>query len=353
MAANELPTPRRLWLLLFLTAACGNGEEPGRSTVTVIRGSVTREAVALGRIEPRVEIPVKSPNGGVLTRSFVTLGQSVAENDPLVEVRPLLTDRQKLQAERALLGASEAAENARELRAGESMMGKALLMFQGSNQVNRMKAAGDRAKQDAAAQLELLLNGKAVVEGKEIDFFVRSPVAGRVIELPMEIGEPIVPSSSFGSGTVLAHVADMDHPIFRGTVDEIDVGRLKTGMRASLAVGALPGTVLSGELIEISLRAETRNNAVVFAVEIAVEPPPDLVLRAGYSAVARIVVERADDVLVLPERMIDVRGGEVWVSIDDGAGGVREERIETGLSNGLSVEVTAGLAEGDEVLERS
>ncbi len=339
-------------LLLFLPTACGGSNDGARATVAVTRGNVERVAVALGRIEPRVEIQVKSPTGGVQTRRFVQLGQRVEHGAPLVEVRPLLNDAQKLQAERALTGAGEAVANAHELRSGATLMGRAMLLLQGRNAVERMWRAGERAKTDAEAQLELLLDGSAEVDGKVIDFIVRSPVAGRVIELPLEEGEPVVPSSSFGSGTVVAIVADMDQPMFRGTVDEIDVGRLREGMRANITVGALPGATLEAELTEISMRAERRGGAVVFDVELTVAPPEEITLRSGYSAVARIVVERAEDVLVLPERVVELRPDGAFVRIDDGGGGGVERRIETGLSDALTVVVTSGLAEGDLVLER-
>jgi HlyD family secretion protein len=334
-----------------LALAVGGGDDPEYRTVRVERGTVVQEAVAVGRIEPEFEVPVKSRGGGVLTRRFVRLGQKVKKEAPLVEVRPVVTDLDMLQAERALQGALDAEQNASELREGDSLMGQAMLLLQGSKTVQRMREGAVRSRSNAEENLELLREGQAEIDGKLIDFLVRAPIEGHVIELSAEVGEPIVPASSYGSGTPLMILADMDHPVFRGTVNEVDVGRLREGMQATLSIGALPGVEVEGELLEISLRSRSVNNATVFDVKLAVTPPPELVLRSGYSAVARVAIKRAEAVLVLPERVVDYRGGSAFV-LREQEGEAVEKEIETGLSDGLRVEVLGGLSEGEAVLER-
>jgi HlyD family secretion protein len=59
---------------------------------------------------------------------------------------------------------------------------------------------------------------------------VRAPVRGHVLQIVRE-GDPVTPASTFGIGTVIAVLGDLDQPVFRGTVDEIDVGRLREGWR--------------------------------------------------------------------------------------------------------------------------
>ncbi len=216
-----------------------------------------------------------------------------------------------------------------------------------------MEAGSARARSDAEKQLELLLNGSAQIDGKTIDYLVRAPIDGHVIKLDLEQGEPVVPSSSYGSGTELCTLADLDHPVFRGTVDEIDVGRLTEGMQARITLGARPEQELQGELTQIALKAQSVNNAVQFEVKMAVQAPQDLTIRSGYSAVARIQLQRADDVLILPERVVDFRDGQAYVLLPSADGEASEHAIQIGLSDGLRVEVRSGLAQGDTVLERN
>jgi len=341
-----------LVLLAVAAAVLSRKEAPAWSPVATVRGTVVRYATATGRIEPRFEVPVTSRRGGVLARSFVELGQRVQLGEALVEVRPIVTDIDMLAAERAVLDALAAEEDASELRAGETLMGRAMLWFQGRDNLERMQSGVARARSDAEERLQLLRDGSARIEGKVIDFLVRSPIEGNVIELAAEVGQPVVPSSQYGVGTELLVLADLENLLFRGTVAEIDVGRLREGMRATLEVGALPEVPLEGRLVEIALRSHQVNNATMFDVELSLSPPPDLVLRSGYSAVARIEIARAADVLVLPERVVEYRGERTFVLVDDGRGQPAEREIQAGLSDGLIVEVKGGLSEGDEVLER-
>lgn len=340
-----------IWAVIHFGFSTDEDQGPP-SFVVVERGSISVDAVAVGRVEAEFEAPVKSQSGGVLTQRFVELGQKVKKGDPLCEVRPVLTDLQRLRAERSLLSAKEAEQGAAEIDNNETIAGLAMNFFQGDNSVDRMRRGAERARSDAEAQLELLLNGSSEIDGKVIDYIIRAPIDGTVIALDLEVGEPVVPSSSYGSGTELVVLADLDHPVFRGTVDEIDVGRLLEGMAAELTLGARPEEVLAGKLTEISLQAVLRNNAVVFDVEIAVQTPADLIMRSGYSAVARIKVEEVKDALVLPERLVDFRDGKAFILQDDGQDGSKEVQVQTGLSDGLKIEIQSGLVEGEQVLER-
>jgi HlyD family secretion protein len=132
------------------------------------------------------------------------------------------------------------------------------------------------------------------------------------------------------------------------------VGHLKEGMEARIQVGALPERLLHGTLDEISLKAQQKNNTAVFEVRLSFERPKDVVLRAGYSATANILVEKKDNILLLPERVVERRKTEAFVQVlKEPAGSSETRRIETGLSDGLMTEIVSGLDEGQRVLERT
>ena len=146
-------------------------------------------------------------------------------------------------------------------------------------------------------------------------------------------------------------LANMQNLLFKGAVDEIDVGKLQEGMEAEFKIGALPNAKIKGTLQKISLKAEKNDNTTVFPIEILLLLSNGTTLRAGYSANANIVIQRKDSVLVIPERVVTFRNDSAFVKIvlaDD-----EEERyIETGLSDAISVEVISGLALDDEVFEK-
>jgi HlyD family secretion protein len=79
-----------------------------------------------------------------------------------------------------------------------------------------------------------------------------------------------------------------------------------------------------------------------------------MVLRAGYSATANILVQKKDNILLLPERVVERRKAEAFVQVfKEPAGSSETRQIETGLSDGLMTEIVSGLDEGQRVLERT
>lgn len=351
---------RFLWLTVLLVglvvvlvlALSRKGAPAGPATVTVRRGEVVRIATAVGRIEVPYEVPVNSLTGGILTELYVKLGEPVTVGQPLAEVRPVLTQQTLLQAERELEQARIAEEAAREYVDRDHPAAYLTRFFLGRHSLDRMYQNAELAREQAEERLELLQSGEASVGDRQLDYVVRAPVNGHVLDIRFREGSPIVPSSLYGTGSEFLVLADLDHLVFRGTVDEIDVGGLQTGLHGRIRVGSLPDTPVSGELVEIALKSSLRDNATVFRVLMEVEPPNGVTLRSGYSAVAEIEVDRRNDVLVLPERVVAFRDGGAFVRLAPANGEPQETRVQTGLSDGLTVEIVDGLAEGDVVMER-
>lgn len=147
-------------------------------------------------------------------------------------------------------------------------------------------------------------------------------------------------------------MASMERLLFKGTVDEIDVGKLKEGMSTELKVGALPNDTIRGTLKKISLKADKKENATVFAIEILIPKASNATLRAGYSANANIIIQKKENVLMIPERVVTFRNDSAIVKLALGAGKEEQRVIKTGLSDAINVEVLDGLKEGDEVFEK-
>jgi HlyD family secretion protein len=318
----------------------------------VARGTIVKKAVAAGQVEPMQETQVNTQLSGFVRRLHAQLGQKVAAGDPLCEVWPALTEQDLLRAERGLQQALEGEQAAKEFVEGEHVLAGLTRFLQGERNLERMQKSAERGRRNAEETLRLLREGKVEIDGRVIDFVVRAPVAGHVLQLVRQ-GDPVTPASSYGLGTVIAVLGDLEQPVFRGTVDEIDVGRLRTGMAAKVAIGALPGVDLAGTVVELGLRARRQDNAALFDVRIAVTAPAGVLLRAGYSAVAEVEVARLDDVVVVPERCIAQRGAGSFVTVVDAHGAAQERQVELGLGDGLQVAVTAGLSAGERVLERA
>ncbi len=324
----------------------------GFQRISVTRATVIRKATAVGRIEVKHEVPVNSLHGGILTKLLVKPGQKVETGSPLAEVKPIATEQTLLAAERTFQEASKNEENAREYLEGKHLAAQFTRLMLGGKNIERMYDGAALGREQAKENLDLLRQGTIVVSNRLVDFIVRAPVAGHVLEIKQREGSPVTPASTYGFGTVFMTLADMSTLLFRGTVDEIDTGRLSEGMTAHLKIGALPGTSLTGKVAEIALKGSEKNNAMVFDVLINLEIPPQMILRSGYSAVAEIEVDRRVAVLTLPERLVEFRAGKAWVLVPDSHGRSSPKEIITGLSDGFTVEILSGLAEGEAVLER-
>jgi HlyD family secretion protein len=330
-----------------------SGSETGARTVTVERGTITARALAVGTVEPEIEVSVKSKVSGVVQRAFVEEGDYVEAGDPVLEIRPDPTPIELVEARRALeLRAIAVDDLRRERDRVKILVDRELAAQRDLDTAERAFREAELQLTTARDRLELLETGRVKSGSGAIESVVRSPIAGYILQKMVEVGDPVVPLSSYQEGTVLMTVADMGRLVFRGTVDEIDVGRLREGMPVTISVGALPGHHVSGTLYRISLKARSQESATVFPVEIAIDAPEEVRLRAGFSANAEILMEERRDVLVIPERVVTFEGDSAWVEVP-GPGEERLRRtVRTGLSDAITVEVLDGLEEGDTVLEK-
>ncbi len=368
-------TKATIWIIVVLIVVSGgawalmasNGaeEEEGAPTVEVERGDIIDKALAVGTIEPRVEVSVKSQFSGVVKSEFADVGDYVDAGAVLLEIQPNPTPTELVEAERRIELRELEVDNLRkEHDRLKAMFDKQLVSRQEYERSERTYNEAALQLQISREQLALLREGKIITNTGSFETVVRAPVSGFILDKMIEIGDPVVPLTSYQEGTVLMTMANMEDLIFRGTVDEIDVGRLQEEMDVDIKVGALPDAKVNGTLSKIWLKASKEENSTVFPVEIEIDSatrpnlhnpegdPVAAVLRAGYSANAEIIIERHDDVLLIPERVIEFSGDTAKVVVHFGPGESEERVIQTGLSDAISTEVIAGLEEGNLVREK-
>jgi HlyD family secretion protein len=335
------------------TARAMGGADEELRAVSVERGTVEARALAIGTIQPEIEVTVKSQVSGVVQRSLVEEGDYVPAGRPLLELRPEPTPLELVEARRALEMRQIAEQSLRRERDRVRQLAeRAIATDQDLERVERSYEEAALELAIAEDRLELLETGRVGTGETSLQSEVRAPIEGWILRKTAEVGDPVVPLSSFQEGTVLMTMADMDRLVFRGTVDEIDVGRLTEGMPAVLRVGALPGHPVDGTLSRIALKAHTEENATVFAVEITLDRPEGVRLRAGFSANAEILLDSRENVLLVPERVVYFEGDDTWVELRGPDGSRVRRSIRTGLSDAIHVEVIEGLEEGDLVLEK-
>ncbi len=322
--------------------------------VEVTRGPVVEKALAVGAIRPKREIAVKSKISGIVKRSFREVGDHVSTGDPLFEILPDPTPMGLTEARREVEIARNVFDQAKKRSDRTAALSKQGIIS------NQDSDTADKEIQDAQIRLNLSEQRLALIEkGRvhsaqlNVESIIRAPVSGTVLELLVNEGDPVVPLTSYQAGTPLTTLADMSQLVFKGTVDEIDVGKLKEGMPARIKVGAMPDAVVEGTVYKIAPKSKTAEGATLFDVEVELKSGATIVLRAGYSANADIVVREKQGVLLIPERLVTFADGKATVEVPPpGEGEPVKKAIKVGLSDGINIEVAEGLQLKEQVVER-
>ena len=358
---------RKLWkTLLVLVILAGasaavyalsrnSKKADGTKEVEVATGSIVEKAVAVGQIQPRQKFQVKSKISGIVRRALIQVGDTVKAGDPLFEIGPDPTPLEVTEVDRRVESAAASFRRAQtDYQRSVDLSRSGVLP---KSDVDAKKEAYELASvalNKAQQDRELTRRGRLTQSSTES--IIRAPAAGTVLTRSVNPGDPIVPLTSYQPGTEMATIADMRDLIFKGTVDEIDVGKLSVGMQTRIKVGALPTDVVTGRVSRIAPQAQQKEGATLFDVEVELDPTTKITLRAGYSANADVVIREKKDVLVIPERLVTFEDGGKKATVelagsDPKAPGKKVE-IKTGISDGLNVEVISGLKKGDRVIER-
>lgn len=331
------------------------GDDTGITLVEAEIGSITEKALAVGQIEPRERFQIKSKISGIVHRCFVEVGDRVQAGEPLFEISPDPTPQELLNVDHSVRSSEASFLKARgDFERGQELYEDGLMSKGDLDALRETYELARIARQQAADNRDLTRSGRVSGGDTEVEAIIRTPADGTVLSRAVNVGDPVVPLTSYQPGTELASVADMSDLVFKGTVDEIDVGKIKVGMPCRIKVGALPDQVVTGELARIAPQAQKSEGATLFDVEIELDPEQEVELRAGYSANADVVIREKHDILLIPERLVLFEDEHTFVEVP-GQGPEAEPQkvaVELGLSDGLNVEIASGLEAGDKVVQR-
>ncbi|RKX28837.1 MAG: efflux RND transporter periplasmic adaptor subunit [Candidatus Zixiibacteriota bacterium] len=339
--------------VLFFAIDGSAKKDEGSKTFPVEQGSIIDKALAVGRIEPKKEISVKSKISGIVRKRYVEIGDYVETGDPLLDIAPDPTPLEFAETKRQVELNQVSFDNAkREFDRTKSLKDKQLISNQEYDRALALYNEAELRLKLAKEKLSLIESGKTEIADRIVDNIIRSPISGTVLSVLVEEGDPIVPLTSYQAGTDLMTLAQMDNLIFRGNVDEIDVGKLYEGMVAEIEIGAIPNKKISGILRKVSPKAHKEEGSTLFEVEIQIGEIGKSILRAGYSANADIIITRKEDILLVPERLVHMEDSAASVEVQDTLGVITTRDVVTGLSDGINIEITEGLEKGELLVER-
>lgn len=317
------------------------------------QGDVQTKTVATGNVEPRHEVEIKPQISGIIAELKKEAGQMVQQGEIIAIIKVIPEMVQLNSAESRVNLAEISLKQIEEIyKRDKGLYEQGVISREEfeKSEADFMKAKEERST--AQSELEIIRDGIAKHSNVASTTQIRSTISGMILDIPVKVGNSVIQSNNFNDGTTIATVADMNDMIFKGNVDETEIGRIRSGMPITLTIGAMESRKFDANLEYVSPKGVEKNGAIQFEIKAAVQIPEDAFIRAGYSANAEIVLKEANHVLTIPESTVEFKGDSSFVYIltqELPEQKFERRSIKTGLSDGIKIEVKEGLTEQDKV----
>ncbi len=335
---------------LFFLKAKEAAPQAFYDTTAPERGDIRLRTMASGSIEPRQEILIKPQISGIVRSVRVEAGDTVRAGDVLAEVM-VVPDMGALSAaearvQRARINLDDATQS---YERNAALLADGVLSEAAFQPFATSKRQAEEEVLAAEDNLRIIQDGVASRSGRTSNTLITSTIAGMVLDVPVRKGNSVIEANNFNEGTTIASVADMSDLLFVGQIDESEVEKLEPGMELLLTIGAIEGQTFRALLEYISPKGVKDGGAIQFEVKAAVQMPPGQFLRAGYSATAEVVLAEQKDVLKISESLLQFEGDQPFVEVLTAPDTYERMDVELGLSDGLEVEVLAGLSGAEQI----
>ena len=322
-------------------------------TITPEIADLEKTTVATGKVEPRDEVLIKPQISGIISEVYKEAGQTNKQGEVIAKVKviPELGQLNSAESRVRVAEISTAQAETDHERIKKLYNDKLISREDYEKSEVEIKKAREEL-QTAKDALEIIKEGITKNSASFSSTLIRSTIDGLILDVPIKVGNSVIMSNTFNDGTTIATVANMNDLIFKGKIDETEVGRIHEGMPVKLTIGALQNLTFDAELEYISPKGVEENGANQFEIKAAVHAPDSVQIRSGYSANAEIVLQRAQKVLAVPEGIIEFSGDStfVWVMTDSIPEQKFERRqIKTGMSDGIKLEIKEGLTGKEKV----
>ena len=313
-------------------------------------GTVTKSTVVTGKIQPRDEVNVKAQISGIVAELYKEAGQTVQQNEVIAKLK-VIPEMSQLSSAQSRVRLSEV--NLKQAQTNydreKKLFDDQLVSAEAFEQVAQALKQAKEEYNASVESLEIIRDGVSSSNKSGSSTLVRSSVAGLILDIPVKVGNTVINSNTFNDGTTIATVADMDDLIFDGNIDETEVGRLHIGLPVRITVGALQDVSFDAALEYIAPKATESGGTNLFEIKATVRVPEGITIRSGYSANAEIELQRVENVLSVPESAIQFDGDDTYVFVLGADGSYERRDVETGLSDGVNIEIKEGLSLGEKV----
>lgn len=320
--------------------------------------NIERTTVLTGKIEPRDEIDIKPQISGIISEILVEAGETVREGDVIAKIKVVPDEGQLSSATNRVNNAKIALDDQTLKHERNKTLFDSKVISREEFETSQTSLA--KAKEEYKAALDaysIVKDGISTDNATGSNTLVRATITGLVLDVPVKVGSSVIQANTMNDGTTIATVADMTRLIFKGNMDETEVGRLHLGMPMEISVGALPDYHSTAVIEYISPKGVEENGANSFEVKGPITVDGSVELRSGYSANATVILQRAENVMAVPESVIEYEGQKTFVYIASDTVppyNFKRTEIKTGVSDGLNIEVLSGIDKnvklrGDEI----
>ena len=322
-------------------------------TVNAEITDLQKTTVATGKVEPRDEILIKPQISGIIDEVYKEAGQSIRKGEVIAKVKVIPELGQVNSAEsRVRLAEINEKQAQTDFDRVEKLFKDKLISredFEKSEVALKQARVEVQTAKDA---LEIIKEGITKNSASLSSTLIRSTIDGLILDVPVKAGNSVIMSNTFNDGTTIATVANMNDLIFKGKIDETEVGRIHEGMPVKLTIGALQNLTFDAKLEYISPKGGEENGANQFEIKAAVSVPDSVQIRSGYSANAEIVLQRAQQTLAVPESVIEFNGDSTFVYVMTDS--VPEQKFQrkpvtAGMSDGIKIEIKSGVTAKDKI----
>jgi HlyD family secretion protein len=322
--------------------------------VTADTGDVENTSVATGKVSPRDEILIKPQISGIVSEVMKEAGDFVKVGDVIATVKVIPDVAQLNSAESQVnMAQINLAQIKSEYERQKQLFGKGVIA---KEEMDKSEADYKKALEEVEKSkdnLDIIKSGISKKTAQYSNTQIRSTITGMILDVPIKAGNSVIQANTFNDGTTIATVANMNDMIFIGKIDETEVGRVHTGMPIKLSVGAIENKKFDATLEYIAPKGVEENGAILFEIKAAARIPDTVVIRAGYSANAEIVLAKVEKVLTIPESTVTFSNDSAFVYVlkdtVDHKQVFDKKHIMVGLSDGIKVEVKSGLKKGDKI----
>ncbi|WP_300699755.1 efflux RND transporter periplasmic adaptor subunit [Bacteroides sp.] len=312
-----------------------------------------KTTVATGKVEPRDEVLIKPQISGIVSEVYKEAGETIKKNEVIAKVKVIPELGQLNSAEsRVRLAEISATQAETDFERVQKLYKDKLIS---AEEYEKGEVAVKKAREEVQAakdNLEIIKEGITKNSASFSSTLIRSTIDGLILDVPIKVGNSVIMSNTFNDGTTIATVANMNDLIFRGKIDETEVGRVHEGMPVKLTIGALQNLSFNAVLEYISPKGVEENGANQFEIKAAVAAPDSVQIRSGYSANAEIVLDRETKTLALPESVVEFSGDSTFVYVMTDSVPVQKfERkpIKVGMSDGIKIAIKSGITAKDKV----